>query len=73
MEMQEDPDFDGNLDFYEYDTPQIANTFNQVNNDNFLLSKENDLDYEKEAEYEANNNRYNTSSRRQAEHSNPFD
>ncbi|GMM39403.1 hypothetical protein DAHU10_003040 [Hanseniaspora uvarum] len=73
MEMQEDPDFDGNLDFYEYDTPQIANTFNQVNNDNFLLSKENDLDYEKEAEYEANNNRYNSASRTQAEHSNPFD
>lgn len=74
--MQEDPEFDGNLEFYEYDTPQIANTFNQVNNDNFLLSGENNIDYQKEAQYEMNekdNSRYNVNSRRQGESSNPFE
>ncbi|CAI8496966.1 unnamed protein product [Hanseniaspora opuntiae] len=76
LEMQEDPEFDGNLEFYEYDTPQIANTFNQVNNDNFLLSGENNIDYQKEAQYEMNekdNSRYNVNSRRQGESSNPFE
>ncbi|KAL6933039.1 uncharacterized protein HGUI_03540 [Hanseniaspora guilliermondii] len=76
FEMQEDPDFDGNLDFYEYDTPQIANTFNQVNNDKFLLSRENNLDYQKEAQYEKNendNSRYNINSRRQNDNANPFE
>lgn len=77
LEMQEDPEFDGNLDFYEYDTPQIASAFNQVNNENFLLSKENDLDYQKETEYEMNNNvnsnRYNSGTRRNTEPSNPFE
>lgn len=76
MEMKEDPDFDGNLEFYEYDTPQIANTFNQVNNDNFLLSRENNIDYQKEAQYELDekdNSRYNVNSRRQGDQSNPFE
>lgn len=51
IEMENDPQFDGNLEFYEYDTPQIANTFNQVNNSS-LLGRDNDIDYEKEGEYE---------------------
>ena len=47
LEMQADPKFDGNLDFYEYETPQIDREFNQVNNENFILSKENDLEDQK--------------------------
>lgn len=50
-ELEADPHFDGNLEFYEYDTPQIANTFNQVNNDS-LIGKDNSLDYEKEGDYQ---------------------
>lgn len=61
LELENDPQFDGNLEFYEYDTPQIANTFNQVNNSS-LLGKDNNIDYDKEGEYE-NKHQFTTHNR----------
>ncbi|XBW37639.1 hypothetical protein QEN19_003221 [Hanseniaspora menglaensis] len=78
FELEADPQFDGNLEFYEYDTPQIARTFNEVNN-NLLVSNQNNIDYEKEAEYEKNQQRkvqsqYNNNSNGQKGTShNPFE